>query len=101
MLNAQLHQLVLGNDQRVQLAIDLLLNGTGREQEIRHDRTDNPHHNLTAALHGKLRRQQRIGLDGDDNDQGGIAGEPPGVGVFHPHQGGDPGAKTGPDTAHH
>ena len=93
--------MILGNDQRIQFAIHLLFDRARRKQQIRYDRADDPHHDLTAALNGKLRRQQRVGLNGDDNDQRRIAGKAPGVGVFHPHQGGDPGTKTGPDTAHH
>ena len=101
MLNAQLHQLVLGNDQRVKFTVDFLFDGAWREKQVSDNRTHNTDHNLAAALHGKLRREQRFRLNGDDNNQRGITRQPPGVGVFHFHQRRNPGAETRPDTAHH
>ena len=101
MLDAELHQLVLSDNQRVKLTVDFLLDGARGEQQVRDNRTHDTNDNFAASLHRKLRRQQRLGLDGDDNNQRGIARQPPGVGVLHFHQRRDPGAKARPDTAHH
>ncbi len=100
MLNAQLHQLVLGNDQRIQLTIHFLLDGSRREKQICDNRADNTNHNLTAPLYRELRGEQGFGLNGDDDNQCGITRQPPGVRVLDLNQGRDPGAETGPDTAH-
>ncbi|MNV54866.1 hypothetical protein D3C71_1470800 [compost metagenome] len=72
--NTQLHQLILSNNQRIQLAIDFLLDGARREKQIGNNRTDNPDDNLTATLKSKLRRKQGFTLNGDHNDQRGITG---------------------------
>ena len=87
MLNAELHQLVLGDNQRIKLTVDFLLDGARGEQQVRDNFTHDTNDNLTASLHRKLRSQQRLGLDGDDNNQRGIARQTPGIGVLHFHQG--------------
>ena len=86
MLNTELHQLILGNNQRIQFTIHFLLNGARREKQVSDNGTDNTDDNLTAAFHGELWGKQRFALNGDDNNQRGITGQPPGVGVLHLHQ---------------
>jgi hypothetical protein len=49
MLNAQLHQLILGNNQRIKLTVDFLLDGAG-EKQVSDNRADNTNDNLAAAL---------------------------------------------------
>ena len=100
MLNAQLHKLVLSNNQRVQLTIDFLLDGSRREEQICDNRADDTNDNLATTFDGELRSKQRFTLNGDDNNQRGISRQAPGVRVLHLHQRRDPGAKTRPDTAH-
>lgn len=100
-LHAELHQLVLRQQQAIELAVDLLLHRARREEQIGHDSADDPDDDLAAALNGKLRGQQRFGLHGNDDDQRGVARQAPRVGVFNPHQRGDPGAEARPETANH
>ncbi len=67
-LHAELHQLVLCQQQAVELAVDLLLHRARREEQIGHDGADDPDNDLTAALNGELRSEQRFGLHGNDDD---------------------------------
>ena len=69
MTDAKLHQLILGNQQGIKLAVYLLLDGSRRKEQVRHDSAKDPEDNLAAALHGILGCQQRLILDRDNDNQ--------------------------------
>ena len=100
MLNTQLHKPILRHQKAVQFNVNFLFHRAGRKEQISNNGANNTDHNLAAALEGKLRCQQGLSLDSNDDNQRRITRKPPGIGVLDLHQRRDPGTKTGPDTAH-
>lgn len=52
-----------------------LFNRTWREQQVGDDSADNTDDNFATAFDSKLRRQHRIGMDGDNDNQRSVPGQ--------------------------